>query len=36
MNPAPHEINNLEIKELEMLSSFFIDIICLATKGGAG
>jgi len=46
VNPAPHRIDNLEIKTPEMMDFFFIKIIYLNpapqrgarmnTKGGAG
>lgn len=36
MNPATHKIDNLEIKKLKIMDFFFIEVICLSTKGGAG
>lgn len=36
MNPAPHRIDNLEIEKLEMIDFFFIEVIYLSIKGGAG
>ena len=36
MNPASHRIDNREIEKLKMMDFFFIEVICLSTKGGVG
>lgn len=36
MNPAPHRIDNLETEKIKIMDFFFVEIICLNIKGGAG